>query len=116
MYPRDGGYAAGSRRAPASPPVATSRDGTAGIRTGDPPAGCECRLRTPGSVIRSDARSDLAGLQAGRADALLDLVARLEHAHGLDVGVPAAARAPVGVGDALAEAGSLPAHVAVGSH
>ena len=68
------------------------------------------------SALRAD---DLAGLEAGGADAelLRGLAGRAgQRVHRLDVRVPAAAGAPVGVADGHAEAGALATHVAGRSH
>src|SRR5207248_2590625 len=59
---------------------------------------------------------DLAGLQAGGTDP--DALGRAVHqgAHALDVGVPAALGAPVGVADRHTERGMLAAHLADRGH
>jgi len=64
------------------------------------------------------AADDLAGLDAGRADVEpLLIAARTGHdVHSLNVGVPPAAGAAVGVRHRLAEAGALPADIAHSGH
>ena len=81
----------------------------AGNGTSPAPAGCRA-----GRVDRSAA--DLARLDAGGAD-LEPLGGAAHHgAHRLDVGVPAAAGAAVGVGDVVAEGRLLAADLANGCH
>src|SRR5205085_11004311 len=60
---------------------------------------------------------DLAGLDAGRAHVEPLLVAtRTSHVNGLDVRVPPAAGAAVGVRHRLTEAGAFPADIAHSGH
>ena len=62
------------------------------------------------------AADDLASLEAGRAYVLALGGAADQRAHALDIGIPAALGASVGVRDGIAEAGALAADIAVGSH
>ena len=75
--------------------------------------------RGPAVGVGAQLARDLACLDAGGAhvELLGGLAGLADHgAHRLDVGVPAALRAPVRVGDAVTEARTLAADVAVGSH
>ena len=60
-----------------------------------------------GNFARFDARRACVYAFGGGAD---------DGAHPLDVGIPAALGTPMGVRDVVAEAGSLAADIAVGSH
>src|SRR5262245_7927235 len=81
-----------------------------------------CPLPRPAVRCRPDrtrsAASDLAGLQARGAhvEALLVAAGAGRGAHRLNVRVPATAGPAVRVRDLLAEAGTLPADIADGSH